>query len=134
MGQPAIPPTPAGTDLSGNTVIVTGANAGLGFEAARQFLALKASRVIIAVRNKEKGAEAVSQLSSDLTIKDNNPSATIENWQLDLDDYGSALAFVDRVKAELKELDILLNNGGVNLMNYEASKSGHERVMQGTMP
>lgn len=125
MGQPLIPPTPEGTDLTGKTIIITGGNAGLGYEAARQFLTLRASRVILAVRSRTKGLEAASAL------KDTYPAATIETFDLDLDDYQSGLQFAQKVKTEVKELDILLNNGGVNIMSYQKSKSGHERVMQG---
>lgn len=50
-------------------------------------------------------------------------------------DYGyqdqSGVRFAQRVKQEVKELDILLNNAGMNVMEYQKSKSGHERVMQG---
>ncbi|OBT70470.1 hypothetical protein VE03_00271 [Pseudogymnoascus sp. 23342-1-I1] len=130
MGQPQIPPTPPGTSLAGKTIIITGGNAGMGFEAARQFLTLKASTVIIAVRSKTKGQEAVSALKADPEVKKVNPNATIQAFELDLDDYESGLAFSRKVKAEVKELDVLLCNGGVNIMSYQKSKSGHERVMQ----
>jgi len=106
----------------------------MGFEAARQFLTLKASRVIVAVRSKAKGQEAVSALRANAEVKKANPDAIIEAFELDLDDYESGLRFAQKVKAEVKELDILLCNGGVNIMNYQKSKSGHERVMQGTKP
>ena len=112
MGQPQIPPTPPGTSLAGKTIIITGGNAGMGFEAARQFLTLKASTVIIAVRSKTKGEEAVSALRADLEVKKINPDATIRVFELDLDDYESGLAFARKVKAEVKELDVLLCNGG----------------------
>lgn len=132
MGQPQIPPTPPGTSLAGKTIIITGGNTGMGFEAARQFLILKASTVIITVRSKTKGQEAIAALKANLEMKKVNPDATIQAFELDLDNYESGLAFAKRVKAEVKELDILLCNGGVNIMNYQKSKSGHERVMQGT--
>ncbi|TGJ86862.1 hypothetical protein E0Z10_g1865 [Xylaria hypoxylon] len=130
MGQPPIPPTPASTDLTGKTVIVTGGNAGLGLEAARQFLTLKAARVIIAVRSPAKGKEAVAELKADATVKKVNPNAVVETFRLDLDDFQSGVDFVNKVKAEVPELDILLNNGGTNVLKYYKSASGHERVMQ----
>lgn len=131
MGQPPIPPTPPGTDLTGKTAIVTGGNAGLGLEAARQYLTLKASRVIIAVRSLAKGNEAIAELKADPTVKKLNPNAVIEAFPLDLDDYQSGVAFVRKVKSEVPELDILLNNGGTNILKYYKSASGHERVIQG---
>ncbi|KAI5235763.1 putative carbonyl reductase [Aureobasidium subglaciale] len=118
-------------DLSNKTVIVTGANAGLGYEAARQLLVLHASRVILAVRSASKGEEAVASLKLDPEVKQQNPTATIEAFVLDLDDYASGLRFAQKVKREVKELDILLCNGGVNIMKFQKSVAGHERVMQG---
>ena len=130
MGQPPIPPTPAGTSLTGKTVIVTGGNAGLGLEAARQYITLNASRVILACRSISKGEEAAKYLSTHPTVKSTNPGAEIRVMALDLDDENSVVNFASKVKKELNALDVLLLNGGVNIMNYQLSKSGHERVMQ----
>jgi NAD(P)-dependent dehydrogenase (short-subunit alcohol dehydrogenase family) len=131
MGQPPIPPTPVGTSLSGKTIIITGGNAGLGYEAARQYLTLGAKRVILACRSVAKGEEAAASLRADPTVKTSNPDASIEVFELDLNDYQSGLLFSNRVKNEVKELDILLNNGGQVALGYEKSKSNHERNMQG---
>ncbi|KAL7798576.1 hypothetical protein V8C37DRAFT_368338 [Trichoderma ceciliae] len=130
MGQPPIPPTPSETSLSGKTIIITGGNAGLGYEAARQFLTLGASRVILACRSISRGQEAVSALRADPTVKESNPDAVVEVFELDLDDYQSGLRFSNKVKDEVKELDILLNNGGQVLLSYKKSKSNHEQNMQ----
>jgi NAD(P)-dependent dehydrogenase (short-subunit alcohol dehydrogenase family) len=131
MGQPLIPPLPAGTSLAGKTIIITGGNTGMGFEAARQSLTLQASRVIITVRSQSKSQEAISALRADPGVKAANPSAIIEGFILDLDDYQSGLEFARKVKREVLELDILLCNAGVNILSYQMSKSGHEKVMQG---
>lgn len=131
MGQPFIPPTPIETNLSGKTVIITGGNAGLGYESAKQFLTLGANRVILACRSIPKGEEAAASLRSDPAVKKSNPDASIEVFELDLDDYQSGLRFSNKVKNEVKELDILLNNGGQVVLGYEKSKSNHERNMQG---
>lgn len=47
--------------FAGQTIIVTGSSTGLGFEAARHFVRLKASLVILAVRDIKKGQQAKSQ-------------------------------------------------------------------------
>ncbi|KFZ00733.1 hypothetical protein V501_10524 [Pseudogymnoascus sp. VKM F-4519 (FW-2642)] len=130
MGQPHIPPTPPRTSLAGKTIIITGENAGMGFEAARQFLTLKSSNVIIGVRSETKGQEAVAALRANVEVKEVSPDATIRAFELDLDNYESGLAFSRKIKVEVKELGILLCNGRVNIMSYQKSKSGHERVMQ----
>jgi NAD(P)-dependent dehydrogenase (short-subunit alcohol dehydrogenase family) len=98
----------------------------MGFEATRQSLTLQASRVILAVRSKSKGQEAISALRADPSVKTANPKATIEAFDLDLDGHESGRRFAQKVKQEVKELDILLCNGGVNIMKYQTSRSGHE--------
>ncbi|RAK98131.1 putative short-chain dehydrogenase [Aspergillus ibericus CBS 121593] len=130
MGQLVILPTPPGTSLEGQTCLITGANSGIGFETARQMLTLKASPVIITARDKYKGQAAVAALRQDPEILAANPSARVEMFHLDLDDYQSGLALCDLVKREVSELDVLLCNGGMNIMHYQRSKSGHEQMMQ----
>ena len=130
MGQPTIAPTPSVTSFKGQTIIVTGGNAGLGLEAARQFLTLHASRVILAVRSLAKGNEAVRLLTADPTVQSANSQAEIKVMELDLDDYKSVVKFATNVKREIDVLHVLLLNGGVNIMNFQVSTSGHERVMQ----
>ena len=46
-------------DLTGKVVLVTGANIGLGFEAAKHFASMNPERLIIACRSEEKGNQAV---------------------------------------------------------------------------
>ncbi|KAJ5418894.1 uncharacterized protein N7487_002444 [Penicillium crustosum] len=130
MGQPSIPPTPTSASVAGKTAIITGGNTGIGYEVARQLLILKASRIIITVRSTSKGQEAVASLRAIPEVKKFNPTATIEFFHLDLDDSQSGVEFAKRVRAEVPELHLLICNGGVNVMSYEDSKSGHERVMQ----
>lgn len=55
-------PVPPSVNLRDKTVLVTGANGGLGREALRQLLQLQASRAIVAVRNRVKGEAAAVQL------------------------------------------------------------------------
>ncbi len=48
-------------DLSGKTVVVVGANTGLGFEAVKHFARMDASRLILACRSREKGEAAIQR-------------------------------------------------------------------------
>ncbi|KAK0614764.1 hypothetical protein B0T14DRAFT_463325 [Immersiella caudata] len=128
--QASVPPTPGDANVNGKTIIVTGANSGLGFEAVRQFVLLGASRVILACRSLSRGQEAVVALRSDPEIEAHNASVVFDVFELDLNDYQSGLRFSKRVKEEVKELDILLNNGGISLLQWRKSESGHEQTMQ----
>ena len=49
-------------DLTGQVVVVVGANVGLGYEAAKHFATMGAARVIMACRSKERGAAAVKRM------------------------------------------------------------------------
>jgi molybdopterin/thiamine biosynthesis adenylyltransferase len=55
-----VPPA-AQADLKGKTVIVVGANTGLGFEAAQHFARMGVGKLILACRNQEKGEAAVQR-------------------------------------------------------------------------
>ncbi|EFX06668.1 short chain dehydrogenase reductase [Grosmannia clavigera kw1407] len=133
MFQPSIPPTPSGISLAGQTIIVTGGNSGVGFEAARQFLVLGAARLIITSRSASRGATAVAALKADPEVQLANGKAVIEAYELELADYRSGQRFVDRVRAEVPELDVLLANAGqfvTRRENVQSAAGGHERNMQ----
>ena len=117
--------------FDGQTVLITGGNSGLGYETARQCLILGAKRMIIAVRSVTKGEVAVKGLKDDPSVQEANSGATIEVFELNLDDYQSTIRFAERVKRDVRELDVLLCNAGTTMGDYETSLTGHERVMQG---
>ena len=101
------PPLPT-KKLTGQTVIVTGSNVGLGLEAARHFVRLDANKVILAVRNLEKGQRAKeSILTSEMKKAD-----VVEVWKLDLGDYRSVIEFTARAQG-LERLDIVVENAGI---------------------
>lgn len=100
-------PSPTG-DFSGQTVIVTGSNTGLVFEAARHLLRLKASKVILAVRSIAKGEAAAKELLKSTGATKN----TIEVMPLDLSDYDSIKKFSDWANG-LERLDAVISNAGM---------------------
>lgn len=55
---------PTQVDLRGQTAIVTGSNGGVGLECCRQLKALGLAKLIIAVRDEEKGIAAREELSA----------------------------------------------------------------------
>lgn len=93
--------------FTGQTVIVTGSNTGLGLEAARHFSRLNAEKVILAVRNVEKGEAAKKSIEAST-----NRRGVVEVWPLDLTSYESVKQFARRAEG-LKRLDVLLENAGM---------------------
>jgi NAD(P)-dependent dehydrogenase (short-subunit alcohol dehydrogenase family) len=106
-------------DQRGKIVIVTGANSGIGYEAARA-LARKGANVIMACRSLEKGEAAVAQ------IRRENLQGEVILRQLDLADLSSVRNFADEFLAEYKQLNILINNAGVMAIPYRKTKDGFE--------
>jgi len=112
-------------DLTGKTVIVVGANVGLGYEAAKKFAKMNPGRLILACRNKEKGDNAVKMISEATGCK------TVECWTVDLASFKSVSAFADRFAAEGGgRLDILLENAGIANVKFESTKDGWEQTLQ----
>ncbi|KAL4783726.1 NAD(P)-binding protein [Aspergillus varians] len=111
-------------DLTGQTIIVTGANTGLGFECSKQLLKLGLSRLIIAVRSEAKGEAAKQQLLRD------SSEVRVDVWLLDLASYDSILAFVERTKT-LDRLDVVVNNAGISKRDFATNaNTGHEESVQ----
>ncbi|KAH7027928.1 uncharacterized protein B0I36DRAFT_365057 [Microdochium trichocladiopsis] len=116
-------------NLSGKTAIVTGANAGLGFESSRQLLGLQLSRLVLAVRSQARGDAAAAKLREEF------PEAQVEVWILDMESYTSVQGFADKCKAEVQQqkrtIDLVLLNAGIQRTQYETvPETKHERVLQ----
>jgi NAD(P)-dependent dehydrogenase (short-subunit alcohol dehydrogenase family) len=104
----------------GKVIIVTGANSGLGLEAA-DILCQKDATVIMAVRHLEKGRAAMDK------IKSKYFNAKCELMQLDLSDIESIHSFSNEFHSKYSRLDILMNNAGVMLPpKREETKQGFE--------
>lgn len=98
--------------FAGQTIIVTGANVGLGLEAARHFTRLNAAKVILACRSISKGEEAAQSIEETTGRK-----GVCEVWQVDLGNFDSVKAFVQRA-AKLDRLDIVCENAGIAGREY----------------
>ncbi|KAJ3118622.1 hypothetical protein HK098_005895 [Nowakowskiella sp. JEL0407] len=110
-------PIPSGS-YSGKTVIVTGSNVGLGKEAATHFARLNASKVILAVRNLEKGATA----KKDIEETTKCAADVIQVWEIDMANYNSVKKFAARVESELDRVDIFIANAGVTHLKYQTAE------------
>ncbi|KAK3370541.1 hypothetical protein B0H63DRAFT_497444 [Podospora didyma] len=93
---------------SGKTYIVTGANTGLGYEAAKHLVSLGAACVILAVRNVEAGNKAKAEIEAAT-----GALGVAEVWALDLCSYDSVKAFAKRGVDELSRIDGLIENAGI---------------------
>jgi len=96
--------------FSGRTVIVTGANSGLGLITARE-LARVGAKTVLAVRNTTKGEQAAATMTGDVEVR-----------KLDLQDLASVRAFADGVDGA----DVLINNAGIMAVPYAQTVDGFE--------
>ncbi|THV05577.1 NAD(P)-binding protein [Dendrothele bispora CBS 962.96] len=112
-------------DLTGKTVVIVGANVGLGFEAARHLASMNPGRLIIACRNQQKGEAALSELRSSTGF------SRIELWIVDLADFASVKKFADKFDQEGDRLDILIENAGMaGNKDYVTTKDGWHDILQ----
>nr|XP_037275275.1 dehydrogenase/reductase SDR family member 13-like [Rhipicephalus microplus] len=91
--------------MRGKTVVVTGGNAGIGFETALQLSRLGA-RVIVACRCESKGRAAVE------TIRRATGNDKVEFASLDVGSLTSVRRFANELLATEERLDVLVNNAG----------------------
>ncbi|GAB5489444.1 MAG: SDR family NAD(P)-dependent oxidoreductase [Parasphingorhabdus sp.] len=105
-------------DQSGRTIMITGANAGLGFETAK-VLAGKGARVLLACRSKERAEEAIN------AIHEEHSSADLAFVELDQASLESVRKAAKKVEEE-KRLDVLVNNAGIMGPPYELTQDGFE--------
>jgi NAD(P)-dependent dehydrogenase (short-subunit alcohol dehydrogenase family) len=106
-------------DQTGRVAIVTGANTGLGYETAAA-LAAKGAHVVLAVRNLDKGKDAVALISK------RNPSADVALQELDLTSLDSIRAAAEQLRSDHDRIDLLINNAGVMYTPKSTTKDGFE--------
>jgi len=106
-------------DFTGQTIIVTGANTGLGLEAARHFVRLNAARVILAVRDEAKGDDAARSI-----VQSTSAQGVTQVWPLDLSRRSSVEAFAKRVSTELDRLDVVVENAGMMTKKFGMDPEG----------
>jgi NAD(P)-dependent dehydrogenase (short-subunit alcohol dehydrogenase family) len=109
-------------DLTGKTIIITGANSGTGFSATK-FMSAQGATVIMACRNPARAKKALKSL------KNENPAAKLDFIQLDLGDLTSVKKFAYAFKEKYTSLDILINNAGVAQTPELKTKDGFEMQM-----
>ncbi|MHC5905598.1 oxidoreductase [Streptomyces sp. S6] len=104
-------------DQEGRVAVVTGANSGLGYIAARE-LARKGACVVLACRSETRGKTAAERLRGEV------PDADVEVRLLDLGDLRSVHRFAERLPYD--RVDLLVNNAGVMAVPYGTTADGFE--------
>lgn len=106
-------------ELTGKTILVTGANSGLGLESARM-LAGRGATVVMACRNADKGRAAME------SIRAQHPNADLTLMELDLADLGSVHRFAEAFRSNHDRLDVLINNAGLMAPPLQHTRHGFE--------
>ena len=106
-------------DQEGRVAVITGANTGIGYQAAA-VLAGKGAHVVLAVRNTDKGRAAAERIGSGL------PHADVSVRELDLTSLDSIRAASDELRADYPRIDLLINNAGVMMTEKGTTKDGFE--------
>jgi NAD(P)-dependent dehydrogenase (short-subunit alcohol dehydrogenase family) len=102
----------------GRTAVITGANTGIGFEAAR-VLAGRGAAVVLACRDPAKAGEALRRVRL-------GARAEVSTVQLNLASLASVRAAAEELRAAHQRVDILINNAGVMMTPHEHTEDGFE--------
>ncbi|MBI2697869.1 short-chain dehydrogenase [Mycobacterium gordonae] len=106
-------------DQTGRTAVVTGANTGLGLETAAA-LAAHGARVVLAVRNLDKGKQAVDRITAA------TPGAQVQLQELDLGSLASVRDAAAQLRSDHDGIDLLINNAGVMYPPKSTTADGFE--------
>jgi NAD(P)-dependent dehydrogenase (short-subunit alcohol dehydrogenase family) len=109
-------------DLSGRTAVVTGANTGLGLQAAR-VLAERGAQLVLACRDTGKAGRAADQIAA--ASAGARPSVV----RLDLASQSSVRSAAEEIRVRFPRLDLLINNAGVMDIPYQRTEDGFELTL-----
>jgi NAD(P)-dependent dehydrogenase (short-subunit alcohol dehydrogenase family) len=106
-------------DQSGRTVVVTGANSGLGLEGTKHFAEAGAT-VVMACRSTDKGEAAAAE------VRQTAPDADLDVRECDLADLENVASFAEGVADDHASVDVLCNNAGVMAIPRSETADGFE--------
>lgn len=101
------------------TVVITGANTGIGFATAQAFIE-EGHHIILACRNIQKAQQAKAQLES-------IGKGKIDIVELDLNDLDQIKHTADWMLSNLSQIDVLVNNAGIMSPQLESTAQGFEK-------
>ena len=116
------------TDMTDRTIIVTGANSGLGLEASKHLLRLNVSHLILACRSQSKGDAAKQQILASVPKHLKRDLNSVEVWPLDLNSYASVIAFAERCNSQLERLDGVVENAGISTTEYRRAEDNESTI------
>ena len=108
--------------LRGKTVLITGANSGIGFKTA-EIAVYQGARVIMACRNAEKAEKASAELLQDY------PEAEVRFMKLDMASLASIRAFAEALRTQRTDIDVFVNNAGAFRHPGEKTADGFDLVL-----
>ena len=106
-------------DQSGRTALITGANSGIGLEAAR-VLAEHGARVVLACRSRSKADDAVAAIATTA------PDADVSVLEVDLADLDQVTVAAATFASAHDRLDLLINNAGLMAIPHQTTVQGYE--------
>lgn len=108
-------------NLTGKTMVITGANSGIGKETARE-LGKMGAKIVLVCRNKQKGEEALKELERDAPGK-------FDLIIADMASLKSVEGLAEKLKTTYPKIDVLLHNAGVFFQDHQLSPDGIEMTM-----
>ena len=128
------PPQPAKGLFTGRTIVLTGANTGLGLEAAKKLLGLHVGTLIITARTESKGQAAKEQIEQWLKtqLRDGDaPTTEIVPMVLSMNSFAEVQQFANKLKAQYPGgIDGAILNAGMLMAEYVKSDDGWEDTLQ----
>ncbi|KAG9230544.1 NAD(P)-binding protein [Amylocarpus encephaloides] len=110
-------------DCTGKTIVVVGANVGLGKDAVQHFARLGASKVIMAVRSRSRGEQARRDIEAALNLN----GGILVVWELDLACHSSVQAFAERLSTQSR-VDAVVMNASIAVMKFELVEDNESTI------